>query len=463
MKAKKNPGWLVDLLLTIKPFVRYRADGKFGADLTKNGRIDSLKLIFSILQEKGYRVRPANIREKHIQIICDTFLEKNYALSTIQTHLSALRQFAKWIEKPGLVRSTSSYFSDKAIFPKQSKPKASNPRKTVDIDVEAVLNKIQIIDKYCYMQVRMVLEFGLTVYEAISFRPNEYSKIDDGYIEVFKNVKNRQKRIVKITNEEQSILLKYLMDYSKGNNDHISHQLKTSSQCASRMNTVLKKVGLTKKKLGITLHELCIQYSSRKSEDESEINDAVKNLTNLNEDKLVTSIIDKKTAQLENVNSLIAVNKFVWIQSLLIHAFGLSVRQVVNLHPQNNIHSSGVYFFVKDLDSDCLIRFNVDTEYKKGVYDLALIIANTNHGSIRNIRYGTLNAILHLRSACMKSGVNLQLLRCLEKNQKIQRNFRYVPVWKYGKRLVSQRTSCVLPSGMLKEEAMVVVTDGNLS
>ena len=55
-------------------------------------------------------LRPVNLAEKHVHVLCAHFLEMKYTPATIQYHLSILRQFAGWIGKSGLVKSAEHYF-----------------------------------------------------------------------------------------------------------------------------------------------------------------------------------------------------------------------------------------------------------------------------------------------------------------------------------------------------------------
>ena len=142
-------------------------DGSFG---TQVQRERELTLIANQLHELGYRcMNQRSLKPKHIEGLVEHWLKGKIAPGTIKNRMSAIRWWAKKVNKQNVVaRSNDHYGIPNRIF-------VTNESKAKSV-IEADLAKVR--DVYVRMSLRLQQAFGLRREEAIKFMPSVADKGD---------------------------------------------------------------------------------------------------------------------------------------------------------------------------------------------------------------------------------------------------------------------------------------------
>lgn len=222
---------------------------------TQDWRESALFLMFRELKALGYKLdTPYGFREKHLKALVANWEKNELSPATIQNRISVARTFAGWIGKPGMIRESHLYVTDKASVTRQTVAVQDKSWSAQGVDVEQVIELAGEVDAYVGMQMRLMRVFGLRREEAVMFKPH---RADHGqYILVRDGTKGGRERSVHISNEAQRQVLDQAKSWVKKVDGHIGHPGKTLKQSLRRFNYVMEKIGATRKVMGVTSHGL---------------------------------------------------------------------------------------------------------------------------------------------------------------------------------------------------------------
>lgn len=147
-----------DLNYQLMKLCRDNRDGGYSTQATRSRMLD---LIANQLHELGYRrMQPKSLKPKHVDALVAHWQDQDIAVGTVKNRLSALRWWAKKVNKPSIIARDNSGFG---IGKREYVAKAS---KAQDLD-EANLSKIT--DPYVRLSIRLQAGFGLRREESIKF------------------------------------------------------------------------------------------------------------------------------------------------------------------------------------------------------------------------------------------------------------------------------------------------------
>jgi hypothetical protein len=193
-----------DLNYQLGKLCRDNRDGSFSTQATRSRMLD---LIANQLQELGYRrMQPRSLKPKHVDALVAHWQDQGIRVGTLKNRLSALRWWAKKVNKPSIIARDNSVYGigHREYVARESRAQALD---------ESKLTRIE--DKYVRMSVRLQAAFGLRREEAIKFNPS-YA-IQDDHIRLKSSwTKGGRARTVPITNEYQRRLLVEVMTLAKG-------------------------------------------------------------------------------------------------------------------------------------------------------------------------------------------------------------------------------------------------------
>jgi integrase len=193
-----------DLNYQLGKLCRDNRDGSFSTQATRSRMLD---LIANQLQELGYRrMQPRSLKPKHVDALVAHWQDQGIRVGTLKNRLSALRWWAKKVNKPSIIARDNSVYGigNREYVARESRAQALD---------ESKLTRIE--DKYVRMSVRLQAAFGLRREEAIKFNPS-YA-IQDDHIRLKSSwTKGGRARTVPITNEYQRRLLVEVMTLAKG-------------------------------------------------------------------------------------------------------------------------------------------------------------------------------------------------------------------------------------------------------
>ena len=184
-----------DLNYQLSKLCRDNRDGGFSTQATRSRILD---LIANQLQELGFRrMQPKSLKPKHVDALLAHWQDQGIRVGTLKNRLSALRWWAKKVNKPSIIAKDNSVYGigRREYVAKESKAQDLDDKKLSEIS-----------DPFVRLSVRLQAAFGLRREEAIKFKPkyavqNDHIKLKSSW------TKGGRARTVPITNAEQRRLL----------------------------------------------------------------------------------------------------------------------------------------------------------------------------------------------------------------------------------------------------------------
>jgi integrase len=184
-----------DLNYQLSKLCRDNRDGGFSTQATRSRILD---LIANQQQELGFRrMQPKSLKPKHVDALLAHWQDQGISVGTLKNRLSALRWWAKKVNKPSIIARDNSVYG---IGKRQYVAKESKAQELDD-------KKLSLVsDPFVNLSIRLQAAFGLRREEAIKFKPN-YA-VQDDHIKLKSSwTKGGRARTVPITNAEQRRLL----------------------------------------------------------------------------------------------------------------------------------------------------------------------------------------------------------------------------------------------------------------
>jgi integrase len=262
-------GWKDELQTYIDKNVAIRVNGKVASGKTQSDRAKYLFLFFKELRLSGYAVDPRNLKQKHIQVECDRLIakidrdgksRKPAPPATIQTYLTHLRIFCRWIGKDGMVGDASQYFADKSYYERTYAAVKDKGLRDNDIDINQILSDMYQNEPHICMILLAESAFGLRAKEGHFIRP--YIHFAENSVHVIDGSKGGKVRVVPVENDYQRAVVKVLKHFVGKSSVSLMDQKLSPKQSISKYYRVLAKYGLTKSMLGRTGHGLRADFAN---------------------------------------------------------------------------------------------------------------------------------------------------------------------------------------------------------
>jgi site-specific recombinase XerC len=233
-----------DLNYQLSKLCRDNRDGGFSTQATRSRILD---LIANQLKELGYRrMQPRSLKPKHVDALVVHWQEQGISIGTLKNRLSALRWWAKKVNKPSIIAR------DNTVYGIGKRTNVAKESKAQELDQEK-LSKIS--DQHVRLSIRLQAAFGLRREESIKFSPS-YA-IKDDHIKLKSSwTKGGRARTVPIRNDEQRQLLAEVKALAKGGS-LIPAKLNYIQQL-HRYERQLRNVGMSK------LHGLRHAYAQQR-------------------------------------------------------------------------------------------------------------------------------------------------------------------------------------------------------
>jgi hypothetical protein len=193
-----------DLNFQLSKLCRDNRDGGFSTQATRSRILD---LIANQLKDLGFRrMQLRSLKPKHVNALIKHWKDQGISVGTLKNRLSALRWWARKINKPSIIaRANSDYGIGKRTYvAKETKAQEQDEKKLSLIS-----------DPYVKLSIRLQAAFGLRREEAIKFSPG-YA-IQSDHIKLKSSwTKGGRARTVPITNEDQRRLLAEVKALARG-------------------------------------------------------------------------------------------------------------------------------------------------------------------------------------------------------------------------------------------------------
>ena len=184
-----------DLNYQLGKLCRDNRDGGFSTQATRSRLLD---LIANHLQELGFRrMQTKSLKPKHVDALVGHWQGQGISVGTLKNRLSALRWWAKKVNKPSIITKDNSVYGigKREYVARESKAQELDDKKLSEIS-----------SPYVILSIRLQAAFGLRREESIKFNPS-YA-IKDDHIRLKSSwTKGGRARTVPITNAEQRRLL----------------------------------------------------------------------------------------------------------------------------------------------------------------------------------------------------------------------------------------------------------------
>ncbi len=233
-----------DLNYQLSKLCRDNRDGSYSTQATRSRILD---LIASQLQKLGYRrMQPRSLKPKHVDALITHWQEQGITVGTLKNRLSALRWWAKKVNKPSIIAK------DNDVYGVGKRDNVARKSKALKLD-EKKLSAIS--DQHVRLSIRLQAAFGLRREESIKFSPT-YAMQDD-HIKLKPSwTKGGRARKVPIRNNVQRQLLKEVKVLAKGGSLIPAHL--NYVQQLNRYQRQLRNVGFSK------LHGLRHAYAQQR-------------------------------------------------------------------------------------------------------------------------------------------------------------------------------------------------------
>ena len=193
-----------DLNYQLSKLCRDNRDGGFSTQATRSRILD---LIANQLQELGFRrMQPTSLKPKHVDALVAHWRDQGIGVGTLKNRLSALRWWAKKVNKPSIIAK------DNSVYAIGTRTFVAEESKALELDQKKLA---KISDPYVRLSIRLQAAFGLRREESIKFSPS-YA-IQDDHIKLKSSwTKGGRARTVPIRNDEQRKLLEEIKAFAKG-------------------------------------------------------------------------------------------------------------------------------------------------------------------------------------------------------------------------------------------------------
>lgn len=251
-------GWKDELQQLINENNDTRVNGKVASHKTQEDRAKFLFKFFNDLRAGGLTVSPSNIKLRHVEFICKKFEKENLSPATIQTYITHLRVFCRWIGKNGMIGDVSNFFSNPESIKRCYAATELKTWTDNNVDIKEMLNRVKQDNVYVWMQLIMQQSFGLRRKEALCIRP--LLSVVDNTLHIIAGSKGGKNRVIPIETELQKAAITIARQFVGKTSQSIMDPKLTLKQSLKKYSNTLAKHGLTKKDAGVTGHWLRVEY-----------------------------------------------------------------------------------------------------------------------------------------------------------------------------------------------------------
>ena len=210
---------------------------------------------------------PRNLADRHIRAMVRVWDAQRLGPATIQTYLSFLRGFSKWIKKPGLVRRPAAYGLSRERYERHEAGTQDKSWSAAGFEIDELIAKICAFDLNIGAVLILIRAFGMRKKEALMLCPHRSvvpfeatgfpvaQKKADSYLRIMAGSKGGRGRFVPIDSEARLAAIQYAKRVVADLDGHVGPPTGLK-QSMRRYHYVLEKFGVTKKALGVTGHGL---------------------------------------------------------------------------------------------------------------------------------------------------------------------------------------------------------------
>jgi integrase len=229
------------------------------AKTRRERRVVMRRMLIDLFQGGLKLGRLSNFRGKHARAILSHWVERGLATSTMSTYVSHLRVFVTWLGKAELVKLIDQYCEERpGLTRRESATRSDKSERGAGVNFDEIRRRaVETGDVYFACQLLLIKEFGLRVREAFEFRPN-LAVNAEGRVEITRGTKGGRPRelITPLTDAQRAALeqARALVPHRAGS--MIPSHYVRSKDWSAHFYHQCRRIGLTRKQLGVTPHSL---------------------------------------------------------------------------------------------------------------------------------------------------------------------------------------------------------------
>lgn len=228
---------------------------------TQNRRYEILLLSFKQLRGMGFKFEaPRNLKRKHVDALVDAWVDCCMSPSTLANRLSVLRIFCGWIGKQNMVGPAEDVVRNPKSVRREQVAKFDKSWSSHGVDIDIMIATISAHDWRVGIQVKLIRAFGLRMREAVMFKPLKAVDLVMRTVTIRDGTKGGRERTLSIRKPEQMRVLEEAMIQVTSLNQSLSHPDMDLTQAINRFRYVIRKYGVTKSGMGVTIHGLRHEY-----------------------------------------------------------------------------------------------------------------------------------------------------------------------------------------------------------
>ena len=264
-------------------FVIYAATGRKRAisESRKSGLSKTIQMAFRDLKKIRINLQNAtDLKAKHVQALARYWsVEVGIQTNTLQGKLCDLRRYAGWIGRAEMVpegEALKDWLAEGGVQVMTFSETVATRDKSWEaagVDARAMVRKMGELDELAACNLELIIAFGLRMRESLSFDPMSAHHADA--IRVIYGTKGGLSRFVPFSEDpgfrayQEEVLARakvFAKTHPKGRVAPVGYTLERASY---RFYYLCRKLGITKKSLGVTLHGLRHQYAQALYEEQS--------------------------------------------------------------------------------------------------------------------------------------------------------------------------------------------------
>ncbi len=241
---------------------------------TMHDRREFLFRFFRELREVGINLDPRSLGNRHIRVAVALWLERGLGAATIHNYLSFLRGLADWIGKHGMVQPAAYYAPERSRVRRRHVATRDKSWRTSGVDAERKIAEIAAHSEHAAVHLDLQSAFGLRMREAIMLQPHRAvvaaaaTAIADPkcawylWIGGKRGSKGGRERYVPIDSDAKRGAIERAQRLATCADAHLGYPGCSLKQSMTKLCTILRRFGITRRALGVTAHGLRHQYAN---------------------------------------------------------------------------------------------------------------------------------------------------------------------------------------------------------
>jgi Phage integrase, N-terminal/Integrase len=220
-------------------------------------------LFLKQLYERGMRIRHLkNLERRHIEALVQTWTENKYGGTTLRTYWAFLKWMVSYLaqqdpSKKRLMDDMSSFFSDPSVLTVITDGSVDRGLSAKELTGEVLYDKVFKEDPRVAVCVALGAHFAMRIKESFLFRPHVHWDGGSSPVHIIKGTKGGRPRVYSSPlTAGDKYLLELARTFCVSECDSMVPAGVSLKKWTSHARYVLRKVGITKKDLGVTFHSL---------------------------------------------------------------------------------------------------------------------------------------------------------------------------------------------------------------